>query len=149
MSERTILDLQGNIIDIADLGSCLLRKATVHLSSADILAVHTTPVTLVAAPGTGKRLLWHRVGGSVTFATSAYVAAGTGAGVKSGVGTIVSLEALLEASSSSGWDYAPPADQSWSLGTVDQPLVISASDPITLGDGTLDVTVWYSVEDVP
>jgi hypothetical protein len=43
-----------------------LRKATVTLSSADILDLHNTPVTLVAAPGAGKCLLPVRVVSSHT-----------------------------------------------------------------------------------
>ena len=50
-----------------------LRKATVTLSSADILDLHNTPKTIVAAPGSGKFLLPWRAVAVYTFGTTDYV----------------------------------------------------------------------------
>lgn len=130
-----------------------LRKATVTLSSADILALHTTPVTLVAAPGATSwlcvhRVLWFYSHGSAQYATTAAAFPYLGYGANPSVG---------------GADIVSDPDDIVKVGDLDlpgsiatdlvnQPLKVQndgAGQTFTDGDGTLTVTVWYSVEDVP
>lgn len=126
-----------------------LRKATVTLSSADILSLHTTPVTLVPAPGAGKWLNVHRAVASMAFGTVAYTIAD---GVAVFVGTLIPAD--LTNSLTAGADrietfegqvtnFSPSVVENEALLITD-----AVADP-TDGDGTLTVTVWYSIEDVP
>ena len=49
-----------------------IQPATVTLSSADILDLHNTPITLVAAPGAGKWLDLHRYEVYYAYGTADY-----------------------------------------------------------------------------
>lgn len=62
------LNLTGSIV-AADLHESLARTATVSVSSAEILALHTTPKTLIAAPGAGKIIVIDEVIYSFTVGT--------------------------------------------------------------------------------
>lgn len=53
----------------------LAREMKVSLTAAQIKALHTTPITLVPAPGTGAVISVDEIVGKVNFATTAYTGA--------------------------------------------------------------------------
>jgi hypothetical protein len=63
--------LQLNDGSSANIGSTIYQKR-VTLTSTQVLALHGTPVALVAAPGTGKYISISEVMGYVTFNANAY-----------------------------------------------------------------------------
>jgi hypothetical protein len=125
-------------------------KATVTLSSAQILDLHNTPVTLVPGPGAGKWLLVHKVAGFNKYGTAAYtvpddliVVYETGGSAITGLGAVINGRA---------YDYHQNADLASGVGndTMNDSVVAKVvGGAITDGDGTLTVTVWYTIEDVP
>lgn len=130
-----------------------LRKATVTLSSADILDLHNTPVTLVAAPGAGKWLVVHRWGTFYKYGTAAYATDSASPAFVLGNVTYGNdnpwpgVAASSNRISSSVFELISNADDT---DIVNQALTLVANGSIfTDGDGTLTVTVWYTVEDVP
>ena len=130
-----------------------LRKATVTLSSAQLLALHTTPITLVAAPGAGKwlavhRILWFYSYGTVQYASSTtsepYLGYGT-LPLATGADIVSDADDIVK-----GGDLDLPGSVASDL--VNKTLAVQtdgAGQEFTLGDGTLTVSVWYSIEDVP
>ena len=124
-------------------------SATFTLSSADILDLHNTPITLVAAPGAGKFLICHRVIEYLTYGTVAYTVSGTTtinwAGEAAVVGEIATLDSGVSSINSSDDTsvYVQAAN------AVNKALTVSSDAALTDGDGTLTVTVWYTIEDVP
>jgi len=54
-----------------------LQYATKTLTSAEILALGTTPITLVAAPGAGKAIFVKNVYSRINYNTTAYATVGT------------------------------------------------------------------------
>lgn len=66
-----LIDQTLNIADDGD-GAVGLRVADVAVSSADILAINTTPKVIVAAPGAGKVIVPLFAIGIYTFVTTAY-----------------------------------------------------------------------------
>lgn len=123
-------------------------SATVTLSSAQILDLHNTPITLVAAPGAGKWINVHRASAYHDFGTTAYTtddANGPAVGVS---GTYSAVVGNLTATE----DYidAKTVPQEGTVTMVNAAVrAFGNGTTFTLGDGTLTVTVWYSVEDVP
>lgn len=118
-----------------------LKKATVTLSAAQVLALGTTPVTIVAAVA-GKAI--QIVSGSMQ---STYVSADysvTGGSVFIGVAT-TRPQAILDIEFS-GNVYRPiriyptPIDNSMIVNTA---VAISAATAVTLGDSPIVVTVFY------
>lgn len=130
-------------------------SATVTLSSADILDLHNTPVTVVAAPGAGKRIDVHRWQVTVYGGTTDY---GTTDGwphleTPSG-GVVASLNNLFLTVSGSGLTgRGSGSPEYYNLvhdADANEPVRIRVADGnLTGGDRSMAVTVWYSVEDVP
>ena len=125
-----------------------LRKATVTLSSADILDLHNTPVTLVAAPGAGKWLVPVQFVAYFTAGASEYLSGGSVVAA-----WYWGTERRADIADLSGTTSAVAVTAVTATGNasdvVNKAILIGAVDALTLGDGTLTVTVWYTVEDVP
>lgn len=128
-----------------------IRKATVTLSSADILALNTTPITLVAAPGAGKYLGIHKVLVHLTGSTTAYTLVDS-VGVRlTGSTPFLSLATLLSGDTGNRtyqFSTLEPSGGTSAFENTAVDLYAIDGDP-TLGDGGLVITVWYSIEDVP
>lgn len=136
------------LVDVASL-SRSIQPATVTLSSADILALNTTPITLVAAPGVGKRIAVHLVTGAIDYGTTPYTIADH-IYVNVGFVGIIQLDALFTATESAGYEVAPTGLLVSMSAAENGSVTISASDSNpTDGDSSAPITVWYSIEDVP
>lgn len=121
------------------------KKTTVTV--AEMLALFTTPISLVAAPGAGKAILVHRVTGSVDYVSAAY-ATNTTQEVRytNGSGTKVTADfaALVTAT----------ADKYVSVGGIEAATVLTdnaavvvcnaTGNPVT-GDSPISFTVDYSI----
>ena len=149
----------SNKVDAADwtashtLAGDYLRKATVTLSSADILDLHNTGVTLVAAPGAGKVVVPSRITTFLTFGTVAYTFAGDVAVSYNfdgfGLGNACQLATLTAVADSASFMYPGSTGSTLTADVANAPLMVFATGAITTGDGTLTITTWYSIEDVP
>lgn len=121
-----------------------LIKSKVTLTSAQILALNSTPVQLVAAPGAGKALQVHNVTSRINYATTAYT-------------TNLTMRAY---STSTNGAFINGNSLSRTATTTEQfqegsnTLIINENQPLILdvavgnplaGDGTLDVYVTYTV----
>jgi hypothetical protein len=126
-------------------------SATVTLSSAQLLDLHNTPVTVVAAPGAGKYIDVHRRSAYYSYGTVVYAGTsvpsiaydGQASGIGSLMGAIDATGDTISASSSASLDEAATVYVNKAL------VVMSDGATFTDGDGTLTVTVWYTIEDVP
>lgn len=130
--------------------SSALQRAKVTLTSAQILALNTTPITLVAAPGAGYYVSVSEVLAYLTFNTTAYTGTnaanitytnGSGAAA---TGTLAS--SFLDSSSSAavkavGVAVTPVANA---------PIVISVgtANPAA-GDSTITVDIAYRIVKLP
>ena len=130
-------------------GYGLLHKATATLSSADILALDSTPQTLVAAPGAGKFIVPHKVVAQYVYGTVAYVVGAQPDVTWEGSSVAGTLSLNLSGGADVLCFITPAMSNANPVDIVNKALTLSAGDPLTDGDGTLTVTVWYSVEDVP
>ena len=118
----------------------------VSVSSAEILALNTTPKELVAAPGAGKVILLTSILINYTFVTSAYATntnivvenrtSGTEQFNNSGFGLLSNLSSIIHY-------YGAPE----LFGIIEEneaiDLTIQNGNP-TAGDSTLDIHLWYS-----
>lgn len=134
-------------------GGGSILDATVTLSSADILALHSTTITLVAAPGAGHYILPHRVVWYFAYGTSAYV--NSASNITFGYGN--AAQQVYSPNTIGSFGYTQ--DAIWSDTFLVDGYVADLADAaftvwagngaITDGDGTLTVTVHYTIEDVP
>jgi hypothetical protein len=65
----------GKVLSPLDATSTMLNIAKVTLTSAQIKALYTTPITLVAAPGANSFIALDKVVASLTYSTNNYTGA--------------------------------------------------------------------------
>ena len=133
------------------------KFASVEVTSAELLALFTTPKTLVAAPGAGKVLQFDSMIVSYDYGATAYTIGTAGSfQVKYTDG---SGQAVSEARASNGFISAS-SDIIWMCpsinaasgggggGAANAPLVLAlATANPTLGDGVLHIRIFYNVID--
>ena len=125
-----------------------VRTARITLTSAQLLAMHDTPVQLLPAPGANSMYLVVASSYRLNYGTIAYVESdpiflfyenGSGERAGDGDGEVLANTIGSVVSSLNTQNVAKPV-----TGVFDQPLVVtSAADPTT-GDGTLEVVVQYA-----
>lgn len=147
------LTVTGNITSNANTG-LTQQVAKVTLSSAQLLALKTTPISLLAAPGAGKAIDVISITLRYVFGTTAYTLnAGT---FKIFYGTTANAHALVA-------DQSALLTNTATKTIVGLPTLVVAADSdanslnnaifagndgganYTLGDGTVNVTLVYSI----
>ena len=135
-----------------------LQVSKVTLTQAQLEALSGTPIDLVPAPGAGKAIVPVSAAAHYKFGTTPYTITGGGSGIAveyAGGGGEGALQWLIPdagfidqsadqfATSVMGSDSAVPLTQ-----VENQPLTAFDANVYTLGDGTVDVTIFYMVVDV-
>jgi hypothetical protein len=137
----------------ADLPGTLLQVATVTLSSANILALLATPITLVAAPGVGFTIVPHAIIIKVFGGSAAYTDAGGAVSLNIGSASqALASNAVFTSPTSpnrqiqrigsfSATDTAgnPPSDDNAAM------TISKATNNFAAGNGTATVIVYYVV----
>jgi len=135
-------------VPIISGGGPAVQVASVNLSTTQILALNATPITLVAAPGAGLAIVPLSTFGSLTFVTSQYTSAGS-LRLKYGAVAAQTLTnvtaATLAAASQVGWDDNAGLTGTAVASIANVALSIDASAAITVGAGSVRVTVSYYV----
>lgn len=131
--------------DIADLA---LRHTKVTLSSAQILSMVTTPVTLVAAQGAGTVIFPVSYSLRVNYGTSAYTAGAIRIGTGADFDQLASVSNVLSVTQNTFFrGFCATADSVGGTNTAANTackITCAGSDP-TGGNGTLDVYLSYYV----
>lgn len=136
------------IIGVEETGELVRR--TVTLTSAQVLASNTTPITLVPAPGAGKAIHVESIVGSLDYNSATY-ATNTTMEVRytNGSGTKVTADL--------SWLLTLTADGIVSVGGIEAQLVLTANAPVVVttatgnpatGDSPVTFTVFYRVVSV-
>ena len=120
------------------------------LSSAEILALNTTPITLIPAPGAGKIIIPQYVSGHLNFNSIAYVAGGNlELGYDGNLSTTVVVsfgttyttgESVLNSSAAG----LPSGQVSTQVSNKGLQVHTASGDPTT-GNSTYTIDVWYTV----
>lgn len=146
----TITNPTGPTVDLsASGGSQPLKTATVLVTSAEILALDSVPVTIVAGvPGSMliPLLVSYSTDGGTPYTnggSNRLLVGGRSVGGLGNFGTIISDPA----SSPTGWDPMGSGDASTVF--VDGDIQLGAGDPNTDGDFDVTVTVLYQEVVVP
>lgn len=122
-------------------GNAVLQYRKVTLSSANILSLNSSPVTIIPAPGAGKAIVVQASMAEIDYGTTTYIAAG-----------------VLGLYQTSLLQYVYPAIVNSTATDMVQAIIatptiaentavraqITVANP-TLGDSTIDIHVWYYV----
>jgi len=127
-------------------GSAGMLYLAVSLSAADIIAMNATPKTLIAAPGSGKAIVLHRMMLRMTRTSTAFTSGGAvvaqyHTGAVAATGTIASTVVTGAAGVA---DYAPVAVAA-AVVENDALELTNATGAFATGTGTGVVYLWYSI----
>jgi hypothetical protein len=67
--------IAANAVDYAQLATDVLQSATTTLTAAELLAIHTTPIAVLPAPGSGLVNVVESAYATLAFGTTAFTAA--------------------------------------------------------------------------
>ena len=143
--------LQGSsIVSSANLEEQLSRTVKVTLSSADILAMNPTPVSLIAAPGTGKIIIVEGILFKMVRTGTAYA---NGGAVEfrytdaSGAKVTADVAAAVVTTGGAGTAYAHVAGIEASITPVANAAIVvtNATAAFISGTGTATVTLYYRI----
>jgi hypothetical protein len=118
-----------------------LKYKKVTLSSAEVLALNSTPITLIGAPGAGKISVVASCIFQYNFNTAAYVSAGN-FNLVMGSNNIIQLGGVITLGSSIIKQSAPSS--ATVLANTSLQATVTVANPTT-GDGTIDIYLWYYV----
>lgn len=144
-------ELHGDVDFVQALRHGWSSWVDVALTAAQVKALNTTPIVLIAAPGAGAYIIVREVIASIVFNSAAYACNASGAALKyksdaSGASVGISLtQAFIQAAS--GTVAAHVRGSATALAPdVNQPVVIQAvsTDPTT-GDSVINLRVYYQV----
>jgi len=116
----------------------------VSLSSAEILALATTPKTLIAAQGAGTFIRLQAVTMRLNYGTTTYTGGGLRIKYTSG-GSFIITNTSYTNSSSIIFNPALATTQAFTTSAENDSLVMDAASAVSVGDGTLDVYLTYNV----
>jgi hypothetical protein len=140
------VDLSGATVTLPS--NLTLFTASVALTAAQTKLLHTTPITLVAAPASGKVLVVESIIAKNVFGTQAYAGGNAlefrytdGSGVKVS-GDIAA--AFINLAAATRIDVAIPAAMAIAVSAAPIVVAVPVADP-TAGDGIITITVLYRV----
>lgn len=138
---NTAARIGGMCQDIIDSGVFTVKAS---LSSAEILALDATPKTLIAAQGAGTFIRLHAVTMKLNYGTTTYTGGALRVKYTSG-GSFVIINSSYTNSSSIIFNPALATTQIFTTSAENDSLVMDAASTVSVGDGTLDVYLTYSV----
>jgi len=141
-----------------------IRTVTVNVSSAEILAISTTPKEIIAAPGANKQIVPLHILIEYDYGTATYSAAsflalffGSSASGHTAVATncVGAGQSLITRTSDAACQWGgifgagngAYSDLKSTINLTNKALTLSSSSNPTSGDGTLRITVTYRVID--
>lgn len=127
-------------------GSSLLLYKAIPLTAAQIIAMFTTPVPLIAAPGAGKAIVVHGAMLRMTRTSTAFTGGGV-AVVQYHTGTVAAtgtIAASVITGSAGVADFRPVAV---AAATVENDVIelTNATAVFAAGTGTGVLHIWYSI----
>lgn len=136
----------------------------IRLTTAQLLSLSTTPVTIIPAPGVGKYIVPQIFTGQLTFGGTPFSIANSGAGNTylfwAGLGTgsagSTSVGIMQDSAANGGMNYTASGSQLFvfpcltdpsvpAVSILNQPLQIIMDDALTLGNGSMVITMSYII----
>lgn len=142
-------DIKDSFVNYTDAGITLstfkvYHQATITLSAAQILALNSTPIQILAAPGANKIIIVGRLYGIYTFVSSAYATASTVSITHSDGSAIASWNVLSQTATRYFLHSNSTFDSTTDRSNLGVRVSVASANP-TAGDSTLKFIVEYDV----
>lgn len=131
----------------AQSGTIMKRTAKITISSAELLAIKTTPKVLIPAQGAGTRVVMHTATYSYNYGTSTYTGDVSTLIEYGSTGAFGSFINIGAATSVFGTVLIPSLSANVEISNEDIIMHTSALDPVG-GDGDLEIILEYSVVNI-
>lgn len=150
LTTGTLPNARLSAVPASALAEDVARTTSVNLSAANLIAMGTTPVSLISAPGSGKVILVESIVFKMTRTSTAY----TGGGAlefrytnASGAKVSADIAATVVTTGGAGTEYNSVAGVVTSLTPVANAAIVitNATAPFADGTGTAVVTIKYRV----
>jgi hypothetical protein len=156
-SAVTTAKIADEAVTSAKVVETLIQHAQVDVDLADFIGSNTASVVLVAAPGSGKKIILHRASLRIDYGGTVLAAGGTvqlqyandtDAGGTFATGTLAAAT-LIAATADTSFGFSPVDTTLTDATTLNEGLYLStATQDFTGGTGSAyKVDVWYSVAD--
>ena len=135
-----------------------------RLTTAQLLSLSTIPVTIIPAPGAGKYIVPQIFTAQLTYGGTPFSIANSGAGntylfwagLGSGSAGSTAVGVMSDSANADGMNYTASSSQLFILpcltgasvpaaSILNQPLQISMDDALTLGNGSMVITISYII----
>jgi hypothetical protein len=133
---------------IADLGVVEIAKTEITLTSAQILSLNTTPITLISAPGSGNYIVVHKVVGSIDYNSTPYTSGDLILQYTGGTGCATLPDDLAEATTDEVFYVDGKVDGTGSAGINEAVEIYSFGSDPTTGNSDIKIIVFYSIGSV-
>lgn len=132
---------------VSVISSSIVQRVTKNVTSAELLALGDTPITVIASPGANKVYNIVSVLLSYKYVSAVYNFNGADF-IQIRVGSSVFLMAASNMNTGSSNNYQMYKTTGSGFSSTNTAITIGCSINPTLGDGDLDVIVFYTIEDV-
>lgn len=149
MTNAGVTAIGANKVLTGMLAKNLLQVAVKTITTAQILALNTTPIELVAAPGSGLVLIPVALYATMTYATATYSANAAGFSVRytNGSGQTCAMtltQAFIQQTASALFHIVAGATGIVPVANAALVLYADTANPTT-GDSALKIQVWHRV----
>lgn len=143
---NAVTGVLGNTIQVPQTIPQTVQAVTLRLTSAQLLALNTTPQQLVQAPGPNLHIQVLSYSYDLEYGTATYADTGsTGLYYGSSSGLAINTTfSTVATQTASDVAYGPVTEAHAAIASFsNQPVVLTGSANMTTGDGTMSVTVTY------
>ena len=159
---NTNIDNQLKLLEVDSAGEVISNTGGImptqfikkNITTAQILALNTTPIAIVAAPGVNKMVIIDTILYEYTFLTGAYAGTPGAVTFQYGDPSLAGITSFSEAHITAAQDTVNLTTSAVSLttsgfGTLDNEAVYvtTATNDPTTGAGDIDISVWYHIYD--
>lgn len=146
-----IVGTAAGSISNAQLDPMMQQYKTVSLTAANLIAMFTTPVSVIAAPGTGKAIIVDTILFEMTTTATQFTGGGAvdfvfhGTSTATHTGTIPASIVTTTAGTSNTQLGSPTAANGTTVMANTGVDITNATAAFAAGTGTAKVQIWYSV----
>lgn len=134
------------MLDAGTVSAATIQHATIPLSSAQILALNATPITLVPAAGAGTVISVNKIAFTMVTTATGYANGGNVTFQYAGGNAVTNNIAAAVVTAGAGTSYTVRDGIDVTAAANTAITITNATAPFITGTGTAVVDIWYSIK---